>query len=120
MPGDNQGQAAVIDEIFQQFDPATNTLFTAIAPNTARLTNIDYYVETSGLIHFPREIVGGEVDLTFSPDLTAVPDPQGKRVGLSGASREAMGRAPRVEHHRCAENLFVAGPSRPALTEMLL
>lgn len=72
VPGANEGQAAGIDEVFQQFDPTTNTLVTVLDPNIARTTTLDHYVETSRLLGFPREVVGGEVDLVFSADFTTV------------------------------------------------
>jgi hypothetical protein len=71
-PGASQGQAAAVDEVFQHFDPATNTLITQIDPNTVAITNLDHYIERSGLLGLPREVVAGKVDLTFSPDLTTV------------------------------------------------
>ena len=64
--------AASIDEVTQSFDPNTNTLVSVLDPNVAPQTNLDFYVEHSGLLGFPRQITGGEVDLFFSPDFTTV------------------------------------------------
>jgi hypothetical protein len=60
-----------IDEVFQSV-AADGTLVTQIDPNRAPQTNTDFYVETSGLLGIPRQIVGGELDMTFSADGTSV------------------------------------------------
>jgi hypothetical protein len=57
-----------VDEVTQSYDPGTRTLVTRLDPIIAPTTTLDYYTETGGLLGAPREIINGEVDITFSPD----------------------------------------------------
>lgn len=71
--GANSAQLLGIDETLQAFDPVTNTLTMTIAdPNTALISQLDMFNKRSSILSTPAEVVGGTVNLQFSPDFTTV------------------------------------------------
>lgn len=72
--GASVSQIVGIDETFQSFDSATNTLTMAIDPATAPITQLDSFIKLSSSLGLtaPVQIVGGTVTLQFSSDFTQV------------------------------------------------